>query len=248
MEHQRRTLATVAESVALYGAPIWAPWAMRKPGNRAALEKAQRIMGIRITRSYRTVSTEAILVLARTTPWPLLAEERAEIYKIRTDESETNLTEEEVKARTIDKWQARWDSSEKGTWTRSCIPDIRKWVERTWGELTYHTTQMLTGHGNFGTYQKRFKLSAGDICEYCQKSETDDVHHTILICPAYQNERGNIETRDIPSLVAEMMESEDKWNQITRAVDSIMKKKRELEEARKTEQRTAQSRDDRNGV
>ena len=211
-EDQRRTLATVVESIALYGAPVWAPWAMKKSGNRHILEKTQRVMGIRITRCHRTVSTEAILVLARTIPWPLLVEERAKIYQGRNETDETTITETELKNETIKKWQERWENSEKGSWTRRCIPDVRKWMERGWGDLTYHTTQMLTGHGKFGTYLKRFKLSEEDRCIYCETGETDDVHHTILTCRAYQKERGNMVAGDIPSLVGEMMKSEENWN------------------------------------
>lgn len=52
-EAQRRILATAAESVALYAAPIWADMALKYQTNKDSLTKAQRICGIRISRSYR---------------------------------------------------------------------------------------------------------------------------------------------------------------------------------------------------
>lgn len=76
-EAQRRVLATAAESVALYAAPIWSEMALKYQINRDSLTKAQRICKIRIARSYRTVSTAAVLVLAGTPPWYLVARERA---------------------------------------------------------------------------------------------------------------------------------------------------------------------------
>ena len=55
-ESQRRVLATVAESIPLYAAPIWAQTALEtsrsKIRNKNLLERTQRIMAIRITRCY----------------------------------------------------------------------------------------------------------------------------------------------------------------------------------------------------
>ena len=79
-ESQRRLLSAVAESIKLYAAPVWAPYAFKYKTNSEELDRTQRTMAIRITRCYSTVSTEAMCVLARTPPWSLLAEERSLVY------------------------------------------------------------------------------------------------------------------------------------------------------------------------
>ncbi|XP_018493681.1 uncharacterized protein LOC108863691 [Galendromus occidentalis] len=62
-EIQRRMMATVAESIVMYGAPIRAPTAMKFQKYKNLMEKTQRIMAIRTTRAYKTISTDAVLVL-----------------------------------------------------------------------------------------------------------------------------------------------------------------------------------------
>uniref|UniRef100_A0A2H1VT90 SFRICE_037622 n=1 Tax=Spodoptera frugiperda TaxID=7108 RepID=A0A2H1VT90_SPOFR len=70
----RRLYAGIVRSMALYGAPVWAPNLMRRPAR--ALLTSQRVMAIRVIRGYRTISGEAANLLAglppknRTIPTP----------------------------------------------------------------------------------------------------------------------------------------------------------------------------------
>lgn len=140
-ENQRRLLGAVAESVMLYAAPVWAPYALRFKTNLAALDRAQRTTGIRITRCYRTVSSEAICVLAQTVPWSLLAEERTTLYQESEDfeeDDEDRLPKELVRQETLNRRQERWDAATTGRRTWKCIPNIRRWMDRSFGELSYH--------------------------------------------------------------------------------------------------------------
>ncbi|XP_018494474.1 uncharacterized protein LOC108864059, partial [Galendromus occidentalis] len=115
-ETQRRLLAAVSESIALYAAPIWAPSALVFSKYRDKLDRTQRVMAIRITRAYRTNSTEADLVLARTTPWALLAKERSQLYeeKKRISRQEGSAAigtaqtgGEQIRNHTVQAWQER---------------------------------------------------------------------------------------------------------------------------------------------
>lgn len=234
-EGQRRLLATVAESMVMYAAPVWAPYALQNSSNAEALDRTQRIMGIRITRCYRTTSTEAILVLARTIPWSLLAEERSLIYeeiaRLEEEEPGGNGGEENsietIKGNTMDKWQARWDTTEKGRWTHRCIPNVRAWCERKHGELTYATTQVLTAHGDFGAFLERFKLADTATCRHCDQNTTDDVEHTVFKCPAWNYQRGTMPKNSVPALVQYMLENDENWREVTTKLDNIMKSKQE---------------------
>ena len=226
----------MAESITLYAAPIWAPMALKQQQNRRALDKAQRVLAIRITRGYRTVSTEALAVLARTVPWSLVAEERIEKFKARkraieeTSGSEDGpfRTEADIQEETMEKWQKRWEGATTGRWTFACIPDLKKWCERKFGELTYFTAQMLTGHGNFQTYLARIEKAPSERCVLCTSQVSDDVEHTILRCPALEQERDRLTAASIPAVVGDMLRSEEDWRRITRTVDAIMRKKEEL--------------------
>lgn len=233
-ESQRRVLSSVAESIALHASPVWAPAALQLKKNRDMLEKTQRISTIRITRAYRTTSTQALFVLARTPPWPLLAELRSELYRRYNDEQsddsdEDNPNREELEAETLAKWQTSWNQSTKGRWTYACIPDIKIWIERRFGDLTYYTTQMLTNHGNFQQYLFRMKKTISPICTLCGSGEEDDAHHTLLACQALQQPRGQLGADSIPELLAKMMTSEEEWNRITRKIACIFKKKERLQ-------------------
>lgn len=177
------------------------------------------------------------MVLARTVPWPLLTELRTEMYrrnKIRdarhdSDPGEDSTrSDEDIERETIDNWQATWNVSTKGRWTYACIPDIRAWMERGFGDLTYYTTQMLTNHGDFQQYLHRFGRADSPICTLCDSGAEDDAHHTIMVCEALQQPRGEIGASNIPDLVQIMLTAEEKWQLMTRKVGCILKKKRHL--------------------
>lgn len=51
--------------------------------NRTCLIRAHRLAALRLVRAYRTVSDEAAMVLAGTTPIDLAALERARIYSVK---------------------------------------------------------------------------------------------------------------------------------------------------------------------
>lgn len=113
-------------------------------------------------------------------------------------------------------WQQGWDSEDTGRWTHQCIPHIKDWTERTFGELTQFTTQMLSGHGDFQKFLFAIKKADSDTCTLCKSAATDTVQHTILKCSRLAAERVGIHAGTLPDLVSEMMRSEESWNYITR--------------------------------
>ena len=66
----------------LYVAPVWAD-AMKFGYNRLKYIKVQRLMNIKIAKAFRTTSSEALCILAGTTPIIIRTEEAAEQYTIR---------------------------------------------------------------------------------------------------------------------------------------------------------------------
>uniref|UniRef100_A0A1B6H3Z2 Uncharacterized protein n=1 Tax=Cuerna arida TaxID=1464854 RepID=A0A1B6H3Z2_9HEMI len=60
----------------------------------------------------------------------------------------------------FDQWQEEWaQDTGKAEWTKRLIPDLRLWVNRKHGECSYHLTQVLSGHGCFGAYKRRFAIA-----------------------------------------------------------------------------------------
>lgn len=248
-EAQRRVLSTVSQSIALYGAPVWAPRALTLKKNIEALDRAQRTAGIRISRCYRTVSTEAIMVIAGVAPWSLSADERTFIHRLHqrqeapyaseTDDEDDEQTEEEIKDETITRWQHRWDQADKGRWTHQCIPSIKSWIDRKHGEVTYFTAQMLTGHGCFRRFLHRIGKAAEPTCSLCALDEEDDPHHTFIVCPTFAMQRRTILAVDVPDMVRQMLSSENEWERISRLVACILKKKEALIKAHAAQQASA---------
>ena len=63
----------------LYGAAVWAP-AMNKVTYANMLRKVQRLAALGVTGCLRTVSTDAVLVLADLIPIEFLVNERAALF------------------------------------------------------------------------------------------------------------------------------------------------------------------------
>jgi len=74
----------VVRSMALYGAPVWLD-ALDKGKNLPRLRASQKIIATRAARAYRTISYKAACILARSTPWDLVAESYSVMYRCRTD-------------------------------------------------------------------------------------------------------------------------------------------------------------------
>lgn len=116
----RKLLAVVPHSILLYGAPVWCR--TMAPGAWKIMVQCQRRIALRVASAYRTISGNALLILAGTPPIDLMAAERAEMYEGRHN---TGGVETRHGARKKEeKWQTRWASSKKGEWTRRLILDI----------------------------------------------------------------------------------------------------------------------------
>jgi len=226
-EPKRRLLAGVVESILLYAAPFWVETAATKA--ICKLEAVHRRTLLRMVCGYRTASYTALAVIASTPPLHLLAEERRSIRR--------GSTRQHARAETITKWQRKWEAALDGRWTYRLIPDVKTWCNRNHGNVSFHMTQFLTGHGCFRAYLKRFNRSDTDLCPICEQG-TDDAEHAVLVCDAWDRWRsevciylgiGELTTSNI---VATMLQSEYNWTKISNMVGRIMKE-REAEERRR---------------
>jgi len=77
----RRIYVGTINSVALYGAPVWAKELAAMRQTRDALRRIQRSMVARITRAYRTVSHAAVTILAGCPPLEFIALAHQQVYE-----------------------------------------------------------------------------------------------------------------------------------------------------------------------
>ena len=106
-------------SILRYGSEAWTESLTREQWKK--LESVQRRVALRVIRGYRTVSTDACLILAGMLPLHL-----------------------ELTGAGVTEWQEEWSHSTNGAWTWELIPDVGKWIGRRHGEVSYHLTQLLS--------------------------------------------------------------------------------------------------------
>ena len=72
-------------------------------------------------------------------------------------------------------------------WTKTLIPNIADWIYRNHGEVGYHLTQFLSGHGCFQPYLERFKITENHACLSC--GDFDTSQHAIFECSRWKAAR-----------------------------------------------------------
>lgn len=228
-QEKRKMLAAVATSVVLYGAPVWAR-AIQAVTYRRMLLRIQRRLALRVCSAYRTVSTEAVFVIAGTPPWDLLIEEREEIHR--------GTSKVEARLQLMLKWQRRWTAAETGAWTRRFIPEIDVWLNRSHGEVNHELTQLISGHGRFGAYLTRFRLREVSGCRLCGTEAQEDAEHLFSRCSSLRTER--VETAVLlnigeaewaPQSVATAMLSDGrKWDAVSDFAKGVIRRLQRAEE------------------
>jgi hypothetical protein len=232
--NKRRILAMATQSVITYAAPIWAH-AMSIDKYRHMVLSAQRIMALRVCSAYKTVSTEAALVIAGLIPIDLVAKERSKLYYRR------EATVETERMATLDQWQQQWEQGVKGRWTFRLIRHIRPWFERQHGQVSFRLTQCLSGHGVFYSYLHKITRAESAYCVYCGESP-DDAEHTIFDCARWETERHEAalclrmtECLSPDNLINQMLRSPESWNIVVRYLEGVMTIKEEDERRMKAQ-------------
>jgi len=128
----------------------------------------------------------AILVEAGIVPVHLKALEQQAKLKALKEES---IVDKRV---LTDTTYRQWDATKTRLWTKRLISEVRKWVDRSFGETDFHLTQMFTGHGCFGYYLHKYKKREDPECVDCG-SPVDDVEHTLFRCDRWWRQRRKLE-------------------------------------------------------
>ena len=201
----RLLYAGILRSMALYGAPIWAP-ALLKKGNVPLLRQAQRAIAQRVARAYRTVSFLAACALAQTPPWELEAEVLAVVYEWTAAKraaggpvcpTEREAARREAKEVLVRRWaEDLATASFGGRVLEALAPVLDRWLERRHGFLSFRMVQVMTGHGCFGVYLHRIQREESPGCHHCSAVEDTariDSHSNkeTLICTLFSHNEKN---------------------------------------------------------
>ncbi|CAB0045244.1 unnamed protein product [Trichogramma brassicae] len=228
---RRRLYANVTDSILLYGAPIWSCGAGTRAGMRRA-EAIHRRACLRVISGRPHLSYDATYVLASIPPLALLADERSRLYQRRHEDAGAEERQE-----TLRRWQSRWDRSPKGRWTHRLIPNIRSWIERRHGEVDYHLTQLLTGHGYFKHHSQRYDHNASAVCPACPLT-VEDAEHVFFNCPRFEEGREKLhrqlqEVARPENIVQLMLADKKNWLAVATFAKSVITSLRAEEMARR---------------
>ena len=249
----RRLYNTVIQSMTLYGTPIWAQGTQMTRKNRDTLRRMQRGLAIRLSRGYRTISTEVALTLAGLIPFDLLAEEMAEVYwgSRLSDNGQSPGSPAEnpelLRARALSRARERWKqellhgrASEK----RAVAAVMHSWDD--WAEagptlLTYRITQVITGHGCFGEYLRRIGAEETPVCHHCG-AESDTAEHTVEMCEAFGTQRRDLIAAIGPNLsatalISALLAGGDRQRAVTLFCEEVMRLKESTERDREQRSR-----------
>ncbi|XP_026829126.1 uncharacterized protein LOC113562827 [Ooceraea biroi] len=119
------------------------------------------------------------------------------------------------------------------------LPQFEKWLERKHGSITFHLTQIITGHGSFGEFREKIGKSRNAKC-FHSLSPRDSAQHTVEVCAAWSMERQELRRiitgpLTLKNMIGEMLKSEEKWNAVRDFASKVMRKKEEEERRRERE-------------
>lgn len=190
---------------------------------------------MRVATAYRTISGDALLMLAGTPPINLLVKELAEIHEAQRRGENVAEARRVARANRSNTWQERWRTIQKDTWTRRLIPDVPPLLDRRHGYTTYHITQALSGHGCFAAYLHRFGLLESARCWFYGRA-SDDALHTFFECPAWEVQRAELVQKigafTPKDLAGKMTGEKRSWDAAAGFVAGVLKTKEEEERRR----------------
>jgi ribonuclease HI len=115
-----------------------------------------------------------------------LAKEGANLMDITVEiKMATAVVKDKLRKRALEVWQNRWETEERGRHTARIFPKVSTW--RLEGD--YWRNQLLTNHGGFPAYFRRFNVKLSN-CR-CGVSHADGVHYGVG-CPLLEQKRRSL--------------------------------------------------------
>ncbi|CAB0034401.1 unnamed protein product [Trichogramma brassicae] len=205
---------------------------------------------LRISRAYRTASTDTLQVLTGIRPLDLECQRwflRYLVSKgIAFDTLNVAYRQGDNKKVTLDRlddaiqseWQSQWEVSECGPTTRAFFPVVARWLELWHVKPDHYTSQFLTGHGEFEAKLCKMRLVESPNCT-C--GELDSMWHTLCECELLTDQREELKKaiQDMgqiwPPEHAVLVQSADIYKIFSRTCKELLLEKRRLRLAQESE-------------
>lgn len=111
-------------------------------------------------------------------------------------------------------------------------------MSRKFGGMSFHLTQVMTGHGCFSKFLYRIGKRDNMNCDFCGE-DVDDVLHTLRDCPAWDPERIRFKralglNREfvLGDIIESITESKENWVSFSTFVEKVMREKKDEERRR----------------
>lgn len=182
----------------LYGCEVWGQDIAHQPGMSKSKKwlSLQRKLLIKVTKAYRTISHEAVRVIAGVEPIDLTIQERCRVWndvQNGASKKESLMMRRQEK---VTQWQQRWANSTQGRETFRYCPEVTAMMGEDWC-TDYYASMAISGHGNFKDKLRHFGLSEEGACSECLRPETAE--HVLFECPRYDEERHALQDLTIES-------------------------------------------------
>lgn len=248
-ELKRRLYRNVVISVLTYGAPIWADALEKDRKNKHRVEGTLRKIAQRVCRAYRTVSYIAALVMSGTLPLEITARKLSNVFhRLRSAQNGGEdvtprmraIIKQQEETRALERWRNRLETlgpEDPGRRIREAIvPSLKQWIDRQHGMLTYHVTQILSGHGCMNAFLHRIRKAESPICAHCNES-TDDAQHTLQFCPEWNTQRAALRAvighdLQLPNLIAQILICRENWVAFSLFCRDVLTRKEVAERSR----------------
>lgn len=138
-------------------------------------------------------------------------------------------------------WRHRLSQPSAGhTIIMAVSPLFVEWLDRPHGVLTFHMTQVLTGHGQFARFLYRIRADKTPGCYHCVDRREDTMEHTVEVCSAWAEQRhvlvgwlgGSDLSRRALVLVMVMVRCEEEWQAVASFYKAVMLTKEAAASAR----------------
>lgn len=255
-EKKERLYKNVANSVVLYGAPVWAEEVTEFPNIAKKIRAVQSKISLRVIRAYRIVSGELAMVLAGNLTVELRAEKMRAVYQRKKMAVDRNaqitekglaLIRRQEQDKMIIKWRARlMELADMGRgFNLEVLSCFGEWVGRNHVELTYQATQLITGHGCFRGYRgytHTIGKADSDRCSLCGTAGEDNVH-VLVECEEWRKERDRLtraygrQVRSLGAMMRRMVANPLKWKTALEFAKEVMDRKEVMERQKQTDDR-----------
>lgn len=162
------------------------------------------------------------------------------VFQMRREAATNDLTKKETtrlaRASLMVAWQQRWDNDGRRRWTHRLISNLNQWCSRPHRDLSFHLTQLLTGHGCFNSYLFEIQKVLSAKCSQCGHYE-DDAEHTLFHCPSWAIQRQEATLAlgtefNLTNVRVALVASDEIWDILTRYAKAVVPVKERQERAR----------------